>query len=238
MKMHTVLCCGMSRGKSEGELGREAPLAQTEIPGLYDSLAPIYDGWAFFTESKAMKRAIELSGLRDGEAVLEVAVGTGLMFEEIVRRNSHGKNLGIDLSEGMLQRARERLARNAKGSYQLRQGNALALDVEDESIDLLMNSYMFDLLSPKDTNTALDEFARVLKSGARMVIVNMTHGRSRASRVYELILRRSPRRAGGCRAVQLAETIAQHGFEIDSVEYQQQCLFPSEIIAARKAMRP
>jgi ubiquinone/menaquinone biosynthesis C-methylase UbiE len=95
----------------------ETPLAQTEIPALYDSLAPIYDSWAFFTESKSRKRAIELSGLRDGEAVLEVAVGTGLMFDQIVRRNPHGKNLGIDLSAGMLQKARERLARNAGGHF-------------------------------------------------------------------------------------------------------------------------
>jgi ubiquinone/menaquinone biosynthesis C-methylase UbiE len=110
--------------------------------------------------------------------------------------------------------------------------------VNDESIDLLMNSYMFDLLSSKDTDTVLNEFVRVLKAGGRMVVVNMTHGRNRASRVYEVLSRRFPRKAGGCRAVQLAETIAQHGFEIDSVEYLQQCLFPSEIIAARKAMRP
>ena len=217
----------------------EAPLAQTEIPALYDSLAPIYDSWAFFTESKARKRAVELSGLRDGEAVLEVAVGTGLMFEQIVRRNSHGENLGIDLSEGMLQKARERLAGHASGgSYELRKGNALDLHVEDGSIDLLMNSYMFDLLSSQDTDTVLDEFARVLNPGGRMVIVNMTHGRSRASRVYEIISRRFPRSAGGCRGVQLANTIAQHGFEIDSVEYLQQCLFPSEIIAAHKTTRP
>jgi len=216
----------------------ETPLAQTEIPALYDSLAPIYDSWAFFTESKSRKRAIELSGLRDGEAVLEVAVGTGLMFDQIVRRNPHGKNLGIDLSAGMLQKARERLARNAGGHYELRKGSALDLHVKDESIDLLMNSYMFDLLSSKDTDTALDEFVRVLKAGGRMVVVNMTHGRNRASRVYEVLSRRFPRKAGGCRAVQLADTIAQHGFEIDSVEYLQQCLFPSEIIAARKAMRP
>lgn len=238
MKTHTISCCGATGVKSAGAMGREAPLTQAEIPGLYDGLAPVYDGWAFFTESKARKCAIELSGLRDGETVLEVAVGTGLMFEQIVMRNLRGKNVGIDLSDGMLQKARERLARCAEDSYQLRKGNALELRVEDESIDLLMNSYMFDLLSSKDTITVLDEFARVLKPGGRVVIVNMTHGRSRASRVYELISRRFPRRVGGCRGVELAETLAQHGFEVYSVVYQQQCLFPSEIIVARKAIRP
>jgi ubiquinone/menaquinone biosynthesis C-methylase UbiE len=218
-------------------IGCEAPLTQAEIPGLYDKLAPVYDGWAFFTESKARKRALELSGLRDGETVLEVAVGTGLMFLQIVKQNAHGKNLGIDISDGMLKKATRRLARLADDSYQLRNGNALDLQVKDASIDLLMNSYMFDLLSPKDANTVLDEFARVLNPGGRMVIVNMTRGRSRASRVYELVSRRSPRRFGGCRGVKLAETIARHGFEIVSEEYQQQCFFPSEIIVARKARR-
>ncbi len=216
-------------------MGRDAPLAQAEIPRLYDSLAPFYDRWAFFTESKARRRAIELTCLRDGETVLEVAVGTGLMFEEIVKLNPHGNNLGIDLSAGMLRRAGERLAPYTSDNYELRRGDALDLGVDTESIDLLVNCYMFDLLCAKDTDTVLDEFGRVLKPEGRMVVVNMTHGRSRGSRVYESISRRFPRSAGGCRGVQLATTTSQHGFEIDSVEYLQQCLFPSEIIVARKA---
>ena len=41
----------------------------------------------------------------DGQSILEVAVGTGMAFREILRRNPRGQNRGIDLSPGMLSRA-------------------------------------------------------------------------------------------------------------------------------------
>ena len=39
--------------------------------------------------------------------ILEVAVGTGLAFYEIVKRNPEGTNIGIDISSGMLKKARK-----------------------------------------------------------------------------------------------------------------------------------
>jgi len=212
-----------------------APVPQEEIGALYDSLAPAYDAWAFATESKARKRALELARIQDGEVILEVAVGTGLMFERILQRNLHGKNMGIDLSEGMLAKAKERARKHADADYELSLGNAIDLPVESESIDLLINTYMFDLLSEEDTAKALSEFARVLRPGGRMVLVNMAHGRTPMSRLYEHISRWSPRTLGGCRGVEVAHVLPHHGFAIDETEYHQQCLFPSEIITTHRA---
>ena len=53
------------------------------------------------TESRARNRAIELAEINDGQTILEVAVGTGLAFYEIVKRNPNGTNTGVDLSLGM-----------------------------------------------------------------------------------------------------------------------------------------
>ena len=212
----------------------EARVPQHEIAGVYDKLAGVYDIWGTLTESKARRRAIELAQVEDGQTIVEVAVGTGLAFSELVRRNRHGQNTGFDLSAGMLAKARKRLAGLSGAYYSLRQGTAFALPVQTGSVDLLVNNYMFDLIPSQDTGRILDEFARVLKQDGRLVLVNMTQGETMPSRLYELVYRVSPKAMGGCRGVLLADRIPNHGFAITTREYHQQLLFPSEVIVARR----
>ncbi len=213
----------------------EARIPQSNIARVYDWNAPVYDIWGTLTESKARERAIELAEIRDGLTIFEVAVGTGLAFEEIVRRNPHGKNTGIDLSEGMLARARKRLQPYENAYFTLAKGSAFDLPAASSTIDILFNNYMFDLMTPADIDRALDEFRRVLKPGARLVLVNMTKGEQPGSSLYERIYRLFPALLGGCRGVMLSERLQEHGFTVVTREYRQQMLFPSEIILATKA---
>jgi len=60
-------------------------------------------------------------------------VGTGLAFYEIVKRNRKGQNLGIDISPGMLNKARKRLSKLSGTNYQLELGNAFHLPAEDQN---------------------------------------------------------------------------------------------------------
>ena len=100
-----ITCCGQVKN------ALDARVSQDDIGAVYDKIAPIYDVWGKLTESRARNRAIELAGIIDGQNILEVAVGTGLAFYEIVKRNPNGSNSGIDLSEGMLERAKKRVNR-------------------------------------------------------------------------------------------------------------------------------
>jgi ubiquinone/menaquinone biosynthesis C-methylase UbiE len=163
-----------------------------------------------------------------------VAVGTGTAFYEIVKRNPEGMNMGIDLSEGMLRKAKKRLQKLSGAKYILQQGSAFELPIEDNSIDTLVNNYMFDLIAYEDMDNLLVEFKRVLKDSGKLVLVNMTKGESLASNLYNTIYSYSPTAMGGCRGVQLSEKLKKHGFRIETREYYQQMLFPSEVILARK----
>jgi ubiquinone/menaquinone biosynthesis C-methylase UbiE len=212
----------------------DAGVPQREVAGLYDRLAKVYDIWSALTESKARRRALDLGEIRDGEKILEVAVGTGVAFLEIVRRNGHGLNIGIDLSRNMLLRANGRLNKLSGTHSILVLGTAFSLPLKGASIDLLMNSYMFDLIPFDDMAAVLSEFRRVLKEGGRMVLVNGTIGQSRASRLYDLVYRLSPRLIGGCRGVRLSDRLRDNGFTVETREYHQQVLFPSEVIVARR----
>ncbi len=213
---------------------QDAMVPQVEIGPLYDRLAGIYDIWGKLTESRARNRAIELAEITDGQTILEVAVGTGLAFYEIVKRNPNGRNMGIDLSKGMLKKAEQRLRKILTTNFALRIGTAFDLDIEDESIDLLMNNYMFDLISFADMDDVLKEFRRVLKPKGRLVLVNMTQGNGFGSQLYELVYKMSPKTMGGCRGVTLSGKLKQHGFRVEAREYYRQMLFPSEVIRAYK----
>ena len=224
-------CCTVS-GASDEKL--DATVPQDEIRRIYDRLSRVYDIYGKLAESRARSRAIELAAIKDGQSILEVAVGTGLAFYEIVKRNPHGRNTGIDISTGMLKKARNRLKALSRGNYSLSVGSAFDLPAPSESIDVLVNNYMLDLIPYGDMDKILPEFRRVLKKGGKLVLVNMTQGESLASKLYDLIYMISPKAMGGCRGVRLSDRLRALGFTVDTREYCQQMLFPSEVILAHR----
>lgn len=209
-------------------------LSQEAIAVLYNRLAAVYDIWARLTESKALRRSLELADIEDGQRILEVAVGTGLAFREIVNRNPHGRNVGIDISEGMLEKARQRLRTAGDVSYELSVASTFDIKEADKPFDMIMSSYMFDLLDEDDWSQALKEFYRVLSVRGILLLVNMTIGERPGSGIYQGIFRLSPSLMGGCRGVRLSGAVENAGFTIKVREYVQQSLFPSEVILAIK----
>jgi ubiquinone/menaquinone biosynthesis C-methylase UbiE len=212
----------------------DAKVSQDQIGFVYDKLSGVYDIWGRMTESRARDRAIELAQIEDGKNILEVAVGTGLAFYEIVKRNPHGHNVGIDLSAGMLEKAKDRMKNLAGANFSLAIGTAFKLPAQAESVDLLVNNYMFDLITYADMDRVLAEFRRVLKAAGKLILVNMTNGETLGSKLYDFIYRLSPKIMGGCRGVRLADRVKQHGFAVEVREYHQQMLFPSGVILAHK----
>jgi ubiquinone/menaquinone biosynthesis C-methylase UbiE len=79
----------------------EARVSQSDATALYDKLAGVYNLFGHLAESKARDRSLELADVKPGQHVLEVAVGTGLAFVHVVRANPDGRNVGIDISQGM-----------------------------------------------------------------------------------------------------------------------------------------
>jgi ubiquinone/menaquinone biosynthesis C-methylase UbiE len=211
----------------------DARVPQSDIASVYDRIAPLYNLWARLTESHARNRAIQLAAIANGEDILEVACGTGLCLYQMASLNPAGTNTGIDISPAMLTRARRRMRGLDQDNWSLSLGSAFELDQADQSIDLLMNNYMFDLIPFEDMDSALAEFRRVLKPGGRLVLANMTIGEKAGSRIFESLYNLNPRLMGGCRGVRMAGKLEHHGFKLLYREYVQQMLFPSEVILAK-----
>ena len=208
----------------------DAHIEKGRVADIYRKIAPSYDLWAWLTESKARDRCLELAAIRNGEDVLEVAVGTGLAFERILEANPSGRNEGIDLTDAMLMRADRKAVKSGTNNYRLRIGDAYDLDFPDDSFDVLINNYMFDLLPQQDFLTVLEEFRRVLRPGGRLAMVNMTKGERWYNGIWERIYRINPALLGGCRGVSLLPKIEVCGFRQTRREYMSQLTFPSEIV--------
>ena len=212
----------------------DAKIPQHKIGGLYDGMAWYYDVWAHFTEKKAQDKAIELSKVEDGLTILDVAVGTGKLFNRILKRNPNGINIGIDISKGMLTKAKSKLSKQPNQNYSLEIGSAFDIKMDNNTVDILFNNYMFDLIPFNQMGSIIDEFFRVLKPGGKLVLVNMTKAERLGAGLYELIYRIYPLAMGGCRGVQQNNLLTKYGFKVITREYIQQMLFPSEVILATK----
>jgi len=215
-----------------------ARLDKTQVVEVYEKVAPIYDLWAHLTERRARERCLELAAVRDGESVLEVAVGTGTTFQRLLTANPSGRTEGIDLTAGMLRRAETKARQTGVGGYRLAIGDAYRLEFADETFDLVVNSYMFDLLPEADFASVLGEMTRVLRPGGRLCLVNMTKGERWTQRLAETVYRVRPQWLGGCRGVRMEPHVRAAGLVVTHRELVAQLTFPSEVILARKAPAP
>ncbi len=210
----------------------DARVDKDQVTAIYDRIAPLYDLWAWLTESSARDRCLELATIKDGERVLEVAVGTGLAFTKILQANPTGHNEGIDLTESMLARAHGKAEKSGRANFRLSVGDAYDLQFPDDSFDLVINNYMFDLLPQQDFTVVLGEFRRVLRPGGRLAMVNMTTGQRWYNNIWERIYRINPALLGGCRSVELRKYLEISGFIQIKREFMSQMTFPSEVIHA------
>ncbi len=201
----------------------------------YSRLAPVYEVWARGTESKARRCVLELAAPRDGEAILEVATGTGVQLAELARRNPTGRTVGIELADGMLARTRKRLESSGLAErVELLRADALAMSFADETFDLVTNAYMLDLLSHEAIPKALAEMKRVLRPGGRVVLSNMTKAERTTHRLWDALYARGLGVTANCRGVLAAPVLRELGFTEVQRDYVAQMLLPTEIVFARR----
>ena len=105
-----------------------------EVRGLYDRLAPAYDAtaWVFrlVGARRLQQRAVDLLELRDGDTVVDLGCGTGVNLPVLARAvGESGRVIGVDLSPGMLERARRRATRHGLAQVTLVQADVRGFDL-------------------------------------------------------------------------------------------------------------
>lgn len=207
---------------------------EQKVSNDFDQTIAYYDLWSKLTESRAINKGIELAEIKNGEKILEVAVGTGLAFKLIVNLNPGGKNIGLDISRLMLKKAEKNMKDVPVDQYKLETGNAYHLQFDNDSFDLLINNFMLDLLPEKDFEIILKEFYRVLKPGGRIVISSFSFGTKKIHKMWNWIAEKTPNLLKGCRPISLIGYLERTGFKIHQTEQISQNTFPSQVLKAVK----
>jgi ubiquinone/menaquinone biosynthesis C-methylase UbiE len=111
-----------------------------------------------------------LAWLREKPArsLLDIGTGTGRILEILAPHYQRGT--GIDQSHEMLSLARANLARAGVRHAEVRQGSMYALDLPDESFDVVTLHQV--LHYAEDPQAVLEEAARVLQPGGRLIVVD------------------------------------------------------------------
>lgn len=137
------------------------------VERVYEKLAKFYD--LFFGPTLHPGRLVALArmGIKPGDRVLEVGVGTGINTSLYPR---HCQITGIDLSTSMLEKARERVAREGLTHVRLLEMDAANLTFADDSFDIVYAPYLISVVP--DPVRVAQEMRRVCRPGGRIIVLN------------------------------------------------------------------
>jgi phosphatidylethanolamine/phosphatidyl-N-methylethanolamine N-methyltransferase len=170
-------------------------LDRGQIEKAYARWAPVYDlvfGAVFERGRMAAIEAAEKHCGPAGGRILEVGVGTGISLESYSRNN---RIVGIDISAPMLRRAHERVIEHKLTNVEaLAVMDAKHLAVPDASFDVVVAQYV--ITAVPDPEATLDDFARVLKPGGEIILVNHLGAEDGLRRVFEQSFSPLARRLG------------------------------------------
>jgi demethylmenaquinone methyltransferase/2-methoxy-6-polyprenyl-1,4-benzoquinol methylase len=148
---------------SQAAVKREALELFRGLPRRYDALSAALSFWQ---DPRWRRALVDAVAPKDGDRVLDVATGTGMVAAELLAR-AECSVVGLDQSAEMLAAARARFAAAPKDRVRLIEGEAEALPFGDQSFDVVTFTYLLRYV--EDPRATIGELARVLRPGGRIV---------------------------------------------------------------------
>jgi ubiquinone/menaquinone biosynthesis C-methylase UbiE len=211
----------------------EVRASQTAIRRAYNLFSLFYGSTFGRLEQKILLQALERVAVEPSARVLEVGVGSGAAFARLrARQGAGGFLVGVDMARGMLRATRRKVP-----DARLVEADSFALPFSEDSFDLLWASYLLDLIPTGRLEELLQEFRRVMRPGAQLLLVDMSK-QGEGMTWWERAYQRVPAGAtawlfGACRPIQALPYVQRAGFQEVRREFVPSWL-ASEIITARK----
>ena len=205
---------------------------------VYDRLAAVYPVSTMFFHSRAHRRALGASGLRDGMKVLEVATGSGEMFRRLVRANGSGTTVGVDLSPNMAARTQ----RTARHKFPNATAHCQAVDARHMPFRNEAFDAIFCSLPPRIVihRTTLSRHARRipphhLRNRGNLTLVLIGQNKASFNAIYQKVLGKvAPAFWGRQVEERVPELIEAARFEIVQDCSVRQTFYPSRVLVAKK----
>jgi demethylmenaquinone methyltransferase/2-methoxy-6-polyprenyl-1,4-benzoquinol methylase len=160
---------------------------------MFDDIAPVYDRMntlmTLGRDGRWRRAAVDATRLSAGDAVIDVACGTGKLAGALAERvGPFGRVLAVDLAPGMIAEARQQNPDLVQLEFTV--GDALALPAPDGAFDAA--TIAFGLRNLPNFEAAFRELARVVRPGGWVVCLELSVPRPRVwGRVYYGVFQRS-----------------------------------------------
>ena len=153
------------------------------IAQRYDRLAPFYGAleWLYMLPLLGVRqKTVSALRLRPGDPVLEVGCGSGGNFQLLNRAvGPTGTVLGVDLSAGMLARAKTRCSKHGWSNVEVTQADAVSYEPRVPPRGVL---FSFSYSAIPERNRVLARAWSVLQAGGRLVIADLSMAQGRGLR--------------------------------------------------------
>jgi ubiquinone/menaquinone biosynthesis C-methylase UbiE len=136
----------------------------------YDVTSRLYPAPGYPQRAQRL-RTVQALGLRAGDTVVDLACGTGLNFPLIERAiGPGGRIIGVDLTDAMLARARDRIQANGWGNISLVQADAASFGFAGH-VDALVSTYA--LSQVPECAEVIAHGAAALTVGGRLAVLDL-----------------------------------------------------------------
>ena len=172
-----------------------------EVRAMFDNIAPAYDRLnhtlSLSVDRIWRRRVVRIVGRLHPRRVLDMATGTGDLAVMMARSIPEAHIKGVDLSEGMLDVARRKVAaRGLEERVTLEAGDAETAVAAAGSVDVV--TVAFGVRNFGDLDAGLREMARTIKPGGKVVVLEFSRPRNRLFRaLYEFYTYKILPRIGG-----------------------------------------
>jgi ubiquinone/menaquinone biosynthesis C-methylase UbiE len=200
-----------------------SPPAENPAREFYNRISKAYDLLAERDEHIARELGLKLLAASPGESALEIGFGTGHALVALTRAvGPTGKVDGLEVSDGMLEVARNRVEAEAgdlRDRVELRLGDARSLPYADGTFDLVFMSFTLELFEASDIPRVLAEIRRVLKPGGRLGVVSLATVKpeSLSVHIYRYLHRHFPHFID-CQPIDVTGSLKQAGYAVRSLE--------------------
>jgi ubiquinone/menaquinone biosynthesis C-methylase UbiE len=166
-------------------------------------------------ETPLVRDLIALHGPFHG-SILDIGCGTGRGVFEILHAHPDVHATGLDLSDGMLLKARSKTVKlELTQRVRFIHGSALSIPETAECFDHVISVFFLEILSEDDILVALREALRVLRAGGTIAVASMLKedggSPSVTSRLYHFLHKVAPS-VVDCRPISIFESLSEAGF--------------------------
>jgi ubiquinone/menaquinone biosynthesis C-methylase UbiE len=213
-------------------------LTRAQAAAYYDHFGARQDTQSFY-EDAALDNLIAHADFESAQDVFELGCGTGRFATRLLSRHlpPSASYLGVDISRTMVKLAQQRVAQNADQANVMLTDGSMRFPVDDHSVDRVVATYVFDLLTDSDIQKALSETARVLAPNGKLCLVSLTQGVTVTSKIvstlWSLVYRMHAPLVGGCRPIHLEALLGTPGWSIDYRTVITRWGVPSEVLIAK-----